>query len=131
VGWAPKPVAVLAIDTTWPEPSETAPHHVELWTVAHRWQQTLAAKAAGFGGVILQRSPALCLVAFGVPQTLEQLPQRAVQAALALRQLAAEMQIAAGDVPGPSVRLAGHLGTLLVAEEPGAPPGAGWRWGRR
>jgi hypothetical protein len=40
----------------------------------------------GFGGVVLQRSPSLLLVAFGIPHTLEQLPQRAVQAALALRQ---------------------------------------------
>jgi hypothetical protein len=67
----------------------------------------------------------LCLVAFGLPQTLEQLPQRAVQAALAIRHLAAEASAVAGPMAGPVVRLAGHLGTLLVAEETGAPSG---RW---
>jgi len=67
----------------------------------------------------------LCLVAFGLPQTLEQLPQRAVQAGLAIRHLAAEAQTTAGQVAGPVVRLAGHVGTLLVAQETGAPPG---RW---
>ena len=56
---------------------------------------------------------------------LEQLPQRAVQAALAIRHLAAEAQTSAGAMAGPVVRLAGHLGTLLVAEEAGASPG---RW---
>jgi tetratricopeptide (TPR) repeat protein len=67
----------------------------------------------------------LCLVAFGLPQTLEQLPQRAIQAALAIRHLAAEAQTSAGRASGPSVRLAGHLGTLLVAEETSEAPG---RW---
>jgi hypothetical protein len=64
----------------------------ELWTVASRWQQTMAEKVAGFGSTILQGSPSLCLVAFRLPQTLEQLPQRAMQAALAIRHLAAEAQ---------------------------------------
>ena len=80
---------------------------------------------AGFGGIVLQGSPSLCLVAFGLPQTLEQLPQRAVQAALAIRHLAAEAQTSAGEMAGPVVRLAGHLGTLLVAEETSESPG---RW---
>jgi class 3 adenylate cyclase len=74
---------------------------------------------------VLQGSSSLCLVAFGLPQTLEQLPQRAVQAALAIRHLVAEVQDSAGHAAGPVVRLAGHLGTLLVAEEADAMPG---RW---
>ena len=119
-GWAPKPVAVLAIAVTWAERPEAEGRPYEPWTVARRWQQTMAEKVAGFGGIVLQDSPALCLVAFGVPQTLEQLPQRAVQAALAIRHLAV-----AGPMAGPVVRLAGHVGTLLVAEGTGAPPG---RW---
>ena len=124
-GWEPKPVAVLAIEATWPERSETEDRPYEPWTMASRWEQRMAEKVAGFGGVILQGSPSLCLVAFGLPQTLEQLPQRAVQAALAIRHQAAEAQVTGGPAPGPSVRLAGHLGTLLVAAETGEAPG---RW---
>jgi tetratricopeptide (TPR) repeat protein len=125
VGWEPKPVAVLAIEATWPDMTEADVLRYEPWTVASRWQQTVAEKVAGFGGIVLQDSPSLCLVAFGLPQTLEQLPQRAVQAALAIRHLAAEAQTSAGRTSSPSVRLAGHLGTLLVAEETSEPPG---RW---
>jgi hypothetical protein len=125
VGWEPKPVAVLAIEVTWPDVAETDALHYEPWTVASRWQQTVTKKVAGLGGIVLQDSPALCLVAFGLPQTLEQLPQRAVQAALAIRHQAAEVQVTGGQASGPLVRLAGHLGTLLVAEEGEASPG---RW---
>ena len=114
-GWEPKPVAVLAIEVTWPERSEAEARPYEPWTLASRWEQRMSEKVAGFGGVILQGSPSLCLVAFGLPQTLEQLPQRAVQAALAIRHLAAEAHASAGETAGPVVRLAGHLGTLLVA----------------
>jgi DNA-binding NtrC family response regulator/tetratricopeptide (TPR) repeat protein len=124
-GWAPKPVAVLAIEATWPERSETDAEPYEPWTMASRWQQRLAEKVAGFGGVILQGSPSLSFVAFGVPQTLDQQPQRAVQAALAIRHLAAEAQVSGGEIAHPIVRLAGHLGTLLIAEETDKPPG---RW---
>ena len=113
-GWAPKPVAVLAIEATWPERSEAEDWPYEPWTVASRWEQRIAEKVAGFGGIVLQGSPSLLLVAFGLPRTLEQLPQRAVQTALAIRHLVAEAQTSAGQGPGPVVRLAGHVGTLLV-----------------
>ena len=122
-GWEPKPVAVLAIAVTWPERSEAEARPYEPWTLASHWEQHMSEKVAGFGGVILQGSPSLCLVAFGLPQTLEQLPQRAVQAALAIRHLAAEAHPSAGETAGPVVRLAGHVGTLLVAAEVGASPG--------
>jgi DNA-binding NtrC family response regulator len=121
-GWAPKPVAVLAIEVTWPEVTEAEGERYEPWTAVARWQQAVAEKVAGFSGVILQGSSALLLVAFGLPQTLEQLPQRAVQAALAVRHLAAEAQEAMTERSGPVVRLAAHLGTLLVADETGEPP---------
>jgi len=69
------------------------------------------ATVQGFGGVVLQRSPSLLLVAFGMPKTLDQLPQRAVQAALALRQLID----AGGDrEPWPALRVAVHWGPLWV-----------------
>jgi Bacterial regulatory protein, Fis family len=116
-GWEPKPVAVLAIEATWPDMTEADALRYEPWTVASRWQQTVAEKVAGFGGIVLQDSPTLSFVAFGLPETLEQLPQRAVQAALAIRHQAAEGQTSAGQASSPIVRLAGHLGTLLVGAE--------------
>jgi Bacterial regulatory protein, Fis family len=100
VGWEPKPVAVLAIEATWPQRSEADAGPYEPWTLASRWEQSIPEKVAGFGGVILQGSPSLCLVAFGLPRTLEQLPQRAVQAALAIRHLATEAQASAGEKAG-------------------------------
>jgi hypothetical protein len=60
-------------------------------------------KARGFGGMRLQCSPSLVVIVFGVPQTLEQAPQRAVQAALALRQLVTE--VSEGE-PHPELRMA-------------------------
>jgi tetratricopeptide (TPR) repeat protein len=125
VGWEPKPVAVLAIEVTWPQRSEADAGPYEPWTLASRWEQSITEKVAGFGGVILQGSPSLCLVAFGLPRTLEQLPQRAVQAALAIRRMATEARASAGEKAGPVVRLSAHLGTLLVPAETSASPG---RW---
>ena len=69
---------------------------------------------------MLQRSPSLLLVAFGMPHTLEQLPQRAVQAALVLRQLVAATP--AGEVC-PELRQAVHWGPLLVDVEAHDPTG--------
>jgi two-component system, NtrC family, response regulator AtoC len=125
MGWVSKPVAMLAIAVTWPDLTETDALCYEPWTVASRWEERIAEMVAGFGGIILQGPPSLCLVAFGLPQTLEQLPQRAVQAALAIRYLAAETHAFTREMPSPAVRLAAHLGTLLVAEATGESP---WRW---
>ena len=125
MGWVPKPVAVLAIEATWPAMLEAEGRPYEPWTVASRWSEIIAEKVQGFGGIMLQDSPALCMVAFGLPKTLEQLPQRAVQAALAIRHLAAETHPFTGEMPSPAVRLAAHLGTLLVAERTGEPS---WCW---
>ena len=83
--WEHKPVAVLAIELTFPTVTAGEAAAYEPWTAANRWEQALVATVQGFGGVMLQRSPALLLVAFGIPHTLEQRPQRAVQAALAAR----------------------------------------------
>jgi DNA-binding NtrC family response regulator len=112
--WARKPVSILAINITFPEPPDIEPPGFEPWTVAARWQQRIEEKVHGFGGMLLQRSPSLLVVAFGLPRTLDQLPQRAVHAALAIRQSVAE---AAGSGEGascPAVRLAVHGGTVLV-----------------
>jgi Bacterial regulatory protein, Fis family len=109
--WEHKPVAVLAVEFTFPTVRAGEVAAYEPWTVASRWEQALVAKLQGFGGVVLQRSPSLLLVAFGIPRTLEQLPQRAVQAALALRQLVAE---GADQAPCPALRLVVHWGEVLV-----------------
>jgi hypothetical protein len=110
-----KPVAVLAIELTFPEAVDPLPAY-EPWTAARRWTQAIVEKVRGFGGALVQQGPTLLLAAFGVPHTLEQLPQRAVQSALALRQLAAE-----GRVPGPGLRQALHWGPVLVDRQARAP----------
>jgi DNA-binding NtrC family response regulator/class 3 adenylate cyclase len=113
-GWEQKPVAVLAIDVAWPEAMELSTSHTEPWTLARWWQQTIAEKAQGFGGLLVQLSASPLIVVFGLPQTLEQLPQRAVQAALAIRHLVAENgRLAAGNL-WPAVRIGVHLGQVLV-----------------
>ena len=99
---------------TWPAVGERDTTPYESWTAAHCWEQIIMEKVYGFGGVCLQRSPSLLLVAFGLPQTLEQLPQRAVQAALAVRQLLVKDKRPDGEEPRPTVRLAIHLGQVLV-----------------
>jgi DNA-binding winged helix-turn-helix (wHTH) protein/tetratricopeptide (TPR) repeat protein len=109
--WEHKPVAVLAIELTWPGPTEPEALGDAPWRVTAAWQHTMVEQVQEFGGVVLQRSPSLLLVAFGTPQTLEQLPQRAVQAALALRQ---RIAAAPDGGPCPEMRLVGHWGPLLV-----------------
>lgn len=76
------------------------------WTVASRWERSIARNVEGFRGILLQHSPALFIVAFGIPQTLDQMPQRAVQAAVAIQHLLAEAASAAGGEPCPEIRLA-------------------------
>jgi tetratricopeptide (TPR) repeat protein len=87
---------------------------VELWTLATRWHQSITEKVHGFGGLLVQPTPAPLTAIFGLPQTLEQMPQRAVQAALALRHQLAEDRALDGRQPGPEVRMAVHLGQVLV-----------------
>ena len=88
--------------------------HYEPWTVHARWEHTVLEKVQGFGGVVLQRGPSLLLVAFGLPHTLEQLPHRAVQTALGIRQMTAEGPAAGEREPRPTVRQAVHWGQVLV-----------------
>jgi tetratricopeptide (TPR) repeat protein len=109
--WERKLVAVLALELTWPAATEGEAPRYEPWTATQRWEQAILEKVRGFGGVLLQRSPSLLLIAFRVPDTLEQLPQRAVQAALTLRQLVAA--VPTGECV-PELRQAVHWGELLV-----------------
>jgi DNA-binding NtrC family response regulator/predicted ATPase len=118
--WARKPVTILAINVTFPEPPEPEAPGFEPWTVAARWQQHIEEKINGFGGILLQRSPSLLVVAFGLPMTLEQLPQRAVHAALAIRQSVAEAAGSAEQTSCPEVRLAVHGGMVLVEAQASA-----------
>jgi DNA-binding winged helix-turn-helix (wHTH) protein len=105
--WEHKPVAVLAIELTWPSPTEPEALGDAPWRVTAAWQHTIVQQVQAFGGVVLQRSPSLLLVAFGTPQTLDQLPQRAVQTALALRQRV----VAAHDGgPYPEMRVVWGIG---------------------
>jgi tetratricopeptide (TPR) repeat protein len=109
--WEQKSVAVLAIEFTFPETPQGQTATDGPGTAASHWEEALVAKVRGFGGVLLQRSPSLLLVVFGMPQTLEQLPQRAVQAALALQTLVAE---GLDGEPCPKLIQAVHWGQLLV-----------------
>ena len=120
--WEQKPVVILAIDLTFPTAPDFEPLPYDPWTVAQRWEQAIQEKVHGVGGVLLPRAGPLLLAAFGLPQTLEQQPQRAVQAALAIRQLVVEAQAATGQAPIPAVRQALHLGPLLVEGHTGALP---------
>jgi DNA-binding NtrC family response regulator/predicted ATPase len=111
--WEQKPIAVLALEVTWPEGSGMEPWQYDPWTVAAHWAQALVDKVQGFGGVLIQRTASLFIWVFGVPQALEQLPQRAVHSALAIRQMA--VAPTAGDMPPyPEIRLAVHLGAVRV-----------------
>jgi tetratricopeptide (TPR) repeat protein/MoxR-like ATPase len=112
--WEQKPVAVLAIEVTWPVALEPETQRYEPWTVHAQWEHTVLAKVQGFGGVVLQQGPSLLLVAFGLPHTLEQLPHRAVQTACVIRQITAAGLAAGERALRPTVRQAVHWGQVLV-----------------
>jgi DNA-binding NtrC family response regulator len=119
--WAQKPVVVLVLELTWPERPDVWPLSYDPWTLAARWEQVAMDTVQGFGGILLHRTPASLTWVFGLPQALEQLPQRAVHSALALRQMVAAAQ--APDLgPCPTVRLAVHLGTVQVEHPEQVPP---------
>jgi DNA-binding NtrC family response regulator len=113
LAWEQKPVAVLALEVTWPEIPGRAWRQYEPWTEATRWEQAIMEKVRGFGGVLVQQAVSLFTWVFGLPHAFEQLPLRAVHGALAIRQMVAEA--GAPDLgPCPEVRLAVHLGGILV-----------------
>jgi tetratricopeptide (TPR) repeat protein/class 3 adenylate cyclase len=118
-----RPVAVLAISLFFPATVDPSATGYEPWTLTARWQQTIAEKVQGFGGTFLQRTPSPLIAVFGLPKMLDQMPQRAVQAALAIRQLVAQTEAPAGRRPLPEVRLAVHLGEVLVDVRSNFPTG--------
>jgi DNA-binding winged helix-turn-helix (wHTH) protein len=112
--WEPKFVTVLAIDVAWPQAIDRDTLSEVPWTTARRWQQAVVEKVRGFGALIVQQAPSPVIAVFGLPRTMEQMPQRAVQAALAIRQLIAEDPATEGEGPGPEMRMAVHAGHVLV-----------------
>jgi DNA-binding NtrC family response regulator/tetratricopeptide (TPR) repeat protein len=119
--WEQKPVVVLALDLTWPGAMDLDSQRLEPWTVVTRWHQLVGEKIQGFGGVIIQSGPAPLLAVFGIPQTLEQMPQRAVQAALTIRHQLAEARGTDGRQSCPAVRMAVHGGQILVDVQASTP----------
>ena len=105
--WEQKPVAVLVISLTFPDATEEI--GFEPWTAATRWERAIAERIEGFGGVFLARSPSRYTALFGIPRALEQMPQRAVQAALAIHRAAAQ-----ASAPRPDLRAAVHVGEVRV-----------------
>jgi class 3 adenylate cyclase len=116
-GWETKLVAILAIDLSLPMATRPEALPYDPWTAVKRWEQAIVEQVQGVGGVLLQRFASTLMAAFELRQALEQLPQRAVQAALAIRQLMAEAQGTDGQEPVPEVRQAIHLGLMLVEEQ--------------
>jgi DNA-binding NtrC family response regulator len=112
--WECKPVVVLALALTWPEEPSSAAVRYSRWTVMARWEQQMTDIVQGFGGVMMQRSPALSTAVFGLPSALEQMAPRAIQAGLAIQRLVAEARTGGHEEPSPTVRLAVHMGAALV-----------------
>jgi predicted ATPase/DNA-binding winged helix-turn-helix (wHTH) protein/class 3 adenylate cyclase len=120
--WERRPVVVLAIELTFPT-SVVAPEgwQTDPWTIATRWQRLIEEKVQGFGGVVLQRAASFVLAAFGIPRALEQMSQRAVQAALAVRHRVQAAQTPSAAELSPQLRMAAHLGTVLLEAQAGMP----------
>src|SRR5262249_3160626 len=111
--WEQKPVALLAIDVVLPERA------YEPWTLARRWETSIEERVADFEGPILARAPSRLTAVFGIPRALEQLPQRAVLAALAIQQLLAASELHEEGDATPELRMAVHLGAVHVDTSPG------------
>ena len=80
------------------------------WTVVAHWEQSIVRQLTGCGGVARQRSPSMFIAAFGVDGMLEELPEHALEAALAIRRSVAEMRRADATQAGMEVPLAVHTG---------------------
>src|SRR5262245_18670355 len=115
--WEQRPVAVLAVSLALPADT------IEPWTVARRWEARIAERLASFDGLLVARSPARMTAVFGIPRALEQLPQRAVLAALAIRRIGVDGDPHDMRATQPELRAAIHVGTVrvdLAAREPAA-----------
>jgi tetratricopeptide (TPR) repeat protein len=100
-----KPVAVLVVAA---EPAgDDEDGSADPWTAARRWEERLADKLTGFGGVLVERTPTRACAVFGAPLALERAAERALHAAFALARLA--------DARGRRLRMALHFGEVRVA----------------
>ena len=121
--WEQKPVAVIAIDVTFPQDPNQPFTTYESWTVEAQWERLVTDKIQGFGGLCMRHTPSLLIALFGVPQALEQMPQRAIHAAFAIQHLASSQLFPSPSGLRPVIRLAVHHGTVLVAvQQPTSPP---------
>jgi DNA-binding NtrC family response regulator/tetratricopeptide (TPR) repeat protein len=112
--WERRAVAILAIELTFSEPAGEAAR--EPWTAMARWRRLVQEKVGGFGGVFYHRSPSRLGALFGAPHALEQAPERAVEAALAI------VNLTAGDeLPPPERRVAVHLGAVRMDASTASP----------
>jgi transcriptional regulator with AAA-type ATPase domain/tetratricopeptide (TPR) repeat protein len=102
--WEQRPVAVLAVELVVPDDA------LEPWTTVRRWETKITEVIAGFEGAVLAKSPGRIAAVFGLPRALEQLPRRAVLAALAIRRLVGDG--APHDDVRPEVRMAVHAGAV-------------------
>jgi len=106
--WEQKPAAVLVISLAFQDAADDA-RGLDPWTEALRWDRAIAERVEGFGGVFHERSPSRATAVFGVPRGLEQTPQRAVQAALAIQRAVAQ-----AAWRGPDLRAAVHVGDVRI-----------------
>ncbi|HVN83547.1 MAG TPA: sigma 54-interacting transcriptional regulator [Candidatus Binatia bacterium] len=114
--WEQKPVAVLVLSLAFRDVPDA--HGFDPWTEAMRWDRAIAERVEGFGGVFHERSPSRATAMFGVPRALEQTPQRAVQAALAIQRAVAQ-----AGARAPDLRAAVHVGDVridIAAADPAA-----------
>ena len=105
---------MLAISLTFPVGDGVEILHDDPWTVVAHLERCIVRQLTGFGGIVLQRSLSMFIAAFGIHGSLEQLPQRTVQAALAIQRVVAEMTNSDAGEAGVEIRMAVHQGTALV-----------------
>jgi DNA-binding NtrC family response regulator/tetratricopeptide (TPR) repeat protein len=106
--WEQKPAAVLVMSLAFHDAADDA-RASDPWTEAMRWDRAIAERIEGFGGVFHERSASRATVVFGVPRGLEQTPQRAVQAALAIQRAVAQ-----AGTRAPDLRAAVHVGDVRI-----------------
>jgi hypothetical protein len=54
--WEQKPVAVLALELTWPDLPAVESVRYDPWTETARWEQAIMEKVRGFGAVLVERT---------------------------------------------------------------------------
>jgi Bacterial regulatory protein, Fis family len=112
--WEQRPATVLEISLTFPSAEGPAIPHDDPWALVSHWEQCIVRQLTRFGGIILQRSTAVFPTLFGVHGTLEQLPQRTVQPALAIRHAITDMTRSEVREARVELRMAAHQGIALV-----------------